>query len=89
MNYRRTRVNRHARRQSSATALRVHSLALAQARRPFFESSVRTSYGPAVDAEAEAVRQALTALDEAFERRDLEAVMDLCTRDVVFIGSGE
>lgn len=35
------------------------------------------------------MRQALTALDEAFERRDLEAVLNLCTRDVVFIGSGE
>ena len=31
----------------------------------------------------------MTALDEAFERRDLEAVIDLCSRDVVFIGSGE
>jgi uncharacterized protein (TIGR02246 family) len=34
------------------------------------------------------VRDALTALDEAFERLDLEAVLNLCTEDVIFIGSG-
>jgi uncharacterized protein (TIGR02246 family) len=42
-----------------------------------------------MDADAQAVRHALTALDEAFERRDLQAVLDLCAEDVVFIGSGE
>ncbi len=36
-----------------------------------------------------AVRDALTALDAAFEQGDLEAILDLCTGDVVFIGSGE
>lgn len=36
-----------------------------------------------------AVRDALVALDAAFERRDLEAALALCTEDVVFIGSGE
>ena len=39
--------------------------------------------------EAAAVRDALGALDSAFERRDLKAILDLCTNDVVFIGSGE
>ena len=42
-----------------------------------------------MNSDAEAVRDALTALDEAFERRDLQAALDLCTEDVVFIGSGE
>jgi uncharacterized protein (TIGR02246 family) len=42
-----------------------------------------------VDGETAGVRAALSALDEAFERRDLNAVMNLCTEDVVFIGSGE
>lgn len=42
-----------------------------------------------VDAEAQAVRAALTALDDAFVQRDLEAVKSLCTDDVVFVGSGE
>ena len=37
----------------------------------------------------EAVRDALTALDDAFERQDLAAVRELCTEDVVFIGSGD
>ena len=36
-----------------------------------------------------AVREALRALDAAFEQGDLEAILDLCTGDVVFIGSGE
>jgi uncharacterized protein (TIGR02246 family) len=36
----------------------------------------------------QAVRDAFTALDEAFERRDLDAALALCTDDVVFIGSG-
>jgi ketosteroid isomerase-like protein len=35
------------------------------------------------------VRDALNALDQAFERRDLEAALALCTHDVVFIGSGD
>ena len=39
--------------------------------------------------DAEAVRAAVSALDEAFERFDLNAVMELCTKDVVFIGSGD
>ncbi len=39
--------------------------------------------------DAEAVRDALRALDEAFEQRDLQAAVRLCTEDVVFIGSGE
>jgi len=51
--------------------------------------SVAASYRLRVDVEAQAVRDALTALDEAFERRDLEAALDLCTEDVVFIGSGD
>jgi uncharacterized protein (TIGR02246 family) len=42
-----------------------------------------------VDADVEAVRAALIALDEAFQRRDLAAALALCTQDVVFIGSGE
>jgi uncharacterized protein (TIGR02246 family) len=42
-----------------------------------------------VSCDAQAVRDALTALDEAFERRDLQAALELCTEDVVFIGSGE
>lgn len=32
---------------------------------------------------------ALEALDAAFARRDLQAILDLCAEDVVFIGSGE
>lgn len=36
-----------------------------------------------------AVRNALTALGVAFERLDVDAVLDLCTNDVVFIGSAE
>jgi uncharacterized protein (TIGR02246 family) len=39
--------------------------------------------------DVQAVRDALAALDDAFERRDLESVLSLCTEDVVFIGSGE
>jgi uncharacterized protein (TIGR02246 family) len=42
-----------------------------------------------VTSDAENVRAALSALDAAFERRDLEAALALCTEDVVFIGSGE
>jgi uncharacterized protein (TIGR02246 family) len=41
-----------------------------------------------VAAEAE-VRRALADLDAAFDRGDLAAVRELCTEDVVFIGSGE
>lgn len=37
----------------------------------------------------EAVRDALRAWDEAFEQRDIQAALRLCTEDVVFIGSGE
>ena len=37
----------------------------------------------------EAVRNALRALDEAFDQRDIQAALRLCTEDVVFIGSGE
>ena len=36
-----------------------------------------------------AVRHSLALLDDAFDRHDLEAVLELCTQDVVFIGSGE
>ncbi len=36
-----------------------------------------------------AVRRALDALYVALERRDLDAVLDLCTEDIVFIGSGD
>jgi uncharacterized protein (TIGR02246 family) len=36
-----------------------------------------------------AVRDALAALDAAFERRDVDAALCLCADDVVFIGSGE
>ena len=42
-----------------------------------------------MDDDAEAVRDALKALDEALEQRDLQAALRLCTEDVVFIGSGE
>jgi ketosteroid isomerase-like protein len=42
-----------------------------------------------VSGDAQAVRDALTALDEAFERRGRQAVLELCTDDVVFIGSGQ
>ncbi|MBA3735416.1 MAG: nuclear transport factor 2 family protein [Actinobacteria bacterium] len=42
-----------------------------------------------MDNEAAAVKQAFLALDEAFERRDLDAALALCTEDVVFIGSGQ
>jgi ketosteroid isomerase-like protein len=35
------------------------------------------------------VRAALVALDDAFARRELDAVRDLCTEDVLFIGSGD
>lgn len=31
---------------------------------------------------------AFEALDEAFERRDADAILALCTDDVTFIGSG-
>ncbi len=36
-----------------------------------------------------AVRDALVELDAAFQRGDITAVLDLCTDDVVFVGSGE
>ena len=36
-----------------------------------------------------AVRDAFDALEAAFERHDMDAVLDLCTEDVVFIGSGD
>jgi uncharacterized protein (TIGR02246 family) len=42
-----------------------------------------------VDGDEQAVRDALAALDAAFEGRDLEAALDLCTPDIVFIGSGD
>jgi uncharacterized protein (TIGR02246 family) len=42
-----------------------------------------------MESDRQAVRDALTALDKAFERQDLRAVRELCTEDVVFIGSGE
>jgi uncharacterized protein (TIGR02246 family) len=42
-----------------------------------------------VNVDEEAVRAALSALDEAFECRDLPAALDLCAEDVIFIGSGE
>ena len=42
-----------------------------------------------MDDDAKAVRDALRALDEAFEQRDLQAALRMCTDDVVFIGSGE
>ena len=35
------------------------------------------------------VRAALDELDAAFARGDLEAVRELCTEDVLFIGSGD
>lgn len=35
------------------------------------------------------VEAALAALDDAFDRRDMDAVRALCTEDVVFIGSGD
>lgn len=37
----------------------------------------------------DAVRDALAALDAAFERKDLDGALDLCAEDVVFIGSGD
>ncbi|MGL6278043.1 MAG: nuclear transport factor 2 family protein [Gaiella sp.] len=42
-----------------------------------------------MESDRQAVRRALALLDDAFDRRDLEAVLQLCTEDVVFIGSGE
>lgn len=36
-----------------------------------------------------AVRDALVQLDAAFAHGDPQAIIDLCTEDVVFIGSGE
>jgi uncharacterized protein (TIGR02246 family) len=42
-----------------------------------------------VVSDADAVRDALAALDEAFARGDVQTVLSLCTDDVVFIGSGE
>lgn len=42
-----------------------------------------------MDDDEEAVRDAIRALDEAFEHRDIQAALKLCTEDVVFIGSGE
>lgn len=42
-----------------------------------------------MDNDATAVRDALTALDNAFARRDLQAALDLCMEDVVFVGSGQ
>jgi uncharacterized protein (TIGR02246 family) len=41
-----------------------------------------------MDDDSAAVMAAFHALDEAFARHDLDAVLDLCTEDVVFIGSG-
>lgn len=40
-------------------------------------------------ADADAVGDVLKRFDEALERRDLDAALDLCTDDVVFIGSGD
>jgi uncharacterized protein (TIGR02246 family) len=40
------------------------------------------------DEDAAAVLAAFHALDEAFARHDLDAVLGVCTKDVVFIGSG-
>ena len=37
---------------------------------------------------SDAVLAAFEALDDAFARHDLDAVLALCTEDVVFIGSG-
>jgi uncharacterized protein (TIGR02246 family) len=42
-----------------------------------------------MESDRQAVRDALTALDDAFVRQDLRAVRELCTEDVVFVGSGE
>jgi uncharacterized protein (TIGR02246 family) len=41
-----------------------------------------------VDDDSTAVLAAFQALDEAFAHHDLDAVLGLCTKDVVFIGSG-
>lgn len=40
-------------------------------------------------AAAAAVRDVLQRFDDALERNDVEGALDLCTEDVVFIGSGE
>ena len=42
-----------------------------------------------MERDRQAVRDALASLDDAFDRHDLAAVLELCTEDVVFIGSGE
>lgn len=42
-----------------------------------------------MESDRQAVRDVLASLDEALDRHDLEAVLELCTDDVVFIGSGE
>jgi uncharacterized protein (TIGR02246 family) len=34
------------------------------------------------------VHQALEQLDQAFDRRELDVVLNLCSEDIVFIGSG-
>ncbi len=39
--------------------------------------------------DAAAVRAVVQRFDKALERQDLEAALDLCTDEVVFIGSGE
>jgi uncharacterized protein (TIGR02246 family) len=41
------------------------------------------------DGDEQAVRNALAALDDAFARRDLDAAVELCAEDVLFIGSGD
>ena len=41
-----------------------------------------------MDEDSAAVLAAFHELDAAFARHDLDAVVDLCTDDVVFIGSG-
>src|SRR6476661_669967 len=45
--------------------------------------------GITVDTDAQSVRDALTALDDAFAGGDIPAVLSLCTEDVLFIGSGD
>jgi uncharacterized protein (TIGR02246 family) len=42
-----------------------------------------------MESDRQAVRDALASLDDAFDGHDLEAMLELCTEDVVFIGSGE
>src|SRR4051812_11638677 len=55
-------------------------------------SPLGSGYGsvmPDAASDESGVLEAVRELDEALERRDLDAALAACTTDVVFIGSGE